>query len=324
MYKLNLLIVDDVKANIYSMKQVLENQDINIIEAYSGKEALFLLMNQPIDLVLLDIHMPDISGYEIAHLIRDNPKTKTLPIIFITAASQSDHLQLKGYESGAVDVIFKPVNSAVLLGKIQVFHQLIHTKKLLEEDNLKLNQMKDEIQKIAYTDELTQIPNRRKIMLEAKSSFESSVKKSQFYSLLMIDIDNFKFFNDEFGHNRGDQVLIKVSKAIMDAIPEFKYLAGRYGGEEFLSVLPDCPKEETLEIAEQIRKNVENLNLRYFHQSKVLTVSIGATSLVPLPKDDFTNLIDIADIAMYQAKQDGKNQVCFLKPKKISDLVSVE
>lgn len=312
MNRFNVLIVDDVPKNIYSLSEVIRanNNNINVIEASSGEECLWALLKKEIDIIVMDINMPNMNGFETAQFIQSTKKTKHIPIIFITATNQDIDIDLKCYDSGGIDIIYKPINPKILVSKLNLLYDLIHTKKLLETQVIELKklneinkQMKQKIEEIATTDFLTEIPNRRQINMYC----DALSKNAQDVTMMMIDLDNFKQYNDLFGHQKGDIALRAVAEVINNSLDETGFV-GRYGGEEFLAIFTQCPKEKASEAANNIITNIHNLKLNNpGNQTRYLTASIGIAHAFIKDFNDLEVMINHADQALYNAKNSGKN-----------------
>jgi diguanylate cyclase (GGDEF)-like protein len=315
--KVKVLLVDDIKANLISLKAVLDNEELDIYEALDGNSALRILMKQEIDLVLLDVQMPDINGFEVAQLMKENKRTAHIPIIFVTAISKENKYIFKGYDVGAVDYLFKPINNEILRSKVRVFVRLQQQAKIIkaktEELQDKVRQLEiaeKKLSNLARLDGLTGVYNRRAYDEIFEQNWKISIRNMSEISMLMIDIDDFKYFNDTYGHAQGDECLKSVVSAISDSVNRASDVVARYGGEEFAVILFDTGLSGASKVAENIRRNVENLNIKNNPQGsfKTVTVSIGVACM--LPKIDIKReiLLDRADQALYEAKESGKNK----------------
>lgn len=318
MGKINILVVDDVKQNRYALEQILDDDKHKIFLASSGAECLELLLHQTIHIVLLDIQMPEMDGFEVATFIRNNPKTTQIPIIFITAVNQTDHIDLEGYQSGAIDIIYKPINQVILKQKINTLVEFIEIQQILEKQvneltllNEKTQRMKEEIERLASIDYLTQTMNRR-ILDESFERFLNSAKRNENpISVLMLDLDNFKHYNDYFGHQKGDEALKTISAVLKETVKRPLDTIGRYGGEEFMIILPETDEEGAKEVASNILKNVRAKKIKHAKttNSEILTVSIGVASVIPNEKIAKEDMIELADKKLYLAKDSGRD--CF-------------
>jgi two-component system, cell cycle response regulator len=407
-----ILIVDDLIQNIQVLGRTLETQGYSITYALSGKEALQRLQAIQPDLILLDLLMPEMSGLEVCEQIKKNSNYQHIPILFLTASHEEEHL-IEAFEKGAADYVTKPFRSTELLARVQTHIQLKRQTRQLQQSENKLNtivtyikdgilivdesgvvkfanpaaaqmfdrQLSDlidhelglpivigkvaeldiirsrgilgraeitvgetewleqkvsivamrdvsernqieqklrialnkqkvfsqKLKKLANTDVLTGIPNRRNILATSKKEFQLTQRDHETFSILIIDIDHFKFVNDSYGHLIGDQVLKEISQLLV------KYLrnvdtVGRLGGEEFMIILPATELQEAMEIAERLCEQIRNLEIYTTSQSIKITISIGVTAYQPNDQND-TAMLKRADDALYQAKESGRDRV---------------
>ncbi|MEW6088017.1 MAG: diguanylate cyclase [bacterium] len=450
--KVSILVVDDRPENLTALEATLDQPDLKIVKALSGTEALAKLLEEDFALILLDVQMPDMDGFETAKLMRGIDKTKHIPIIFVTAINKDQKYVFRGYESGAVDYIFKPLDPDILKSKVNVFVELYRQKNRLEEINLELstlyklmsvvsttidfnllanhivevivkNKLLDVLNKalffivqdnklviksqygfsddficirenvemgkclcglaaktgdviispdsekdanhniklngdphghiiipikdsegicgvvclytpkdikvserkiqllktvgmqlgiaieksklyektkdLSLHDALTGLANRRLMDIILERTFISAKKYNGMCSVIMLDIDYFKKYNDKFGHQAGDELLVKIANKILDIIKTTD-LVVRYGGEEFLILLPETDLTRAAEIAEKIRTIIE--------KETEVTVSLGCSSF----KNEYNKkeeIIEKADNALYTAKKEGRNKV---------------
>jgi len=313
--KVPILIVDDLPQNILALEAVIADMGFEIITARSGNDALRFSLKHDFALILLDVQMPGMNGFEVARLIRSNPKTNHFPIIFVTAGMKDLLDQIEGYETGAVDYLMKPFEPVILRSKVRVFQELYQQRKVIEkfysnleqiveERTAELQEANDTISRLAATDELTRLSNRRSFN-ESLAAALSAARRHEFaLSLVMIDLDHFKNINDTFGHSEGDLIL----KAFADLLREMirtEDVAARWGGEEFIIILPHTPREAAAALAERIRIAFEQHSVNA--KPVTLSASFGVVQLQE--GDDVDNLIRRADDALYRAKHEGRNQV---------------
>jgi len=323
-FTIKILIVDDIEANLFSFRAVLAREGLQIFEANNGNTALKILMKEDIDIVLMDVQMPDINGFEVAQLMRENIRTMNIPIIFITAINKEERYMFKGYELGAVDYLYKPISNELLRSKVKVFVKLQLQSKIIEaksnELKIKIEELEKaekELYRITRTDQLTGVLNRRAIDESLDLIWRRAIRNKSSVTLLMIDIDNFKNYNDTYGHVEGDVCLRKVARMIADTLLRPYDIAARFGGEEFIVLLPETDVIGGKKVAEQIRKNVENMSIENSIEgdSGIVTISIGLAGIVPVSNDEKEMLLQCADEAMYRAKGSGKNR-CLVYEKK--------
>ncbi len=323
--KTYILTVDDRPENLVALEALLESPELNIVKAASGNEALSLVLEHDFAIVLLDVQMPEMDGYETAKLMRGIKKCKSVPIIFLTAiSSEREHL-FRGYEAGAVDILFKPIEPDILMSKVKIFLELHHQRKLIDEQALELKlkieellEVKQKLEKsngilegLSTIDGLTGIPNRRCFDGFIDREWGRAVRNGMPLSIIMIDIDYFKAYNDHYGHQAGDECLRQLGKVLKDTVKRSVDIVARYGGEEFVAALVDTDMKAALMVAEKIRLNVEALNMTHASSpiGKRVTISMGVATEVSNQYPSFAALINIADKALYQAKRKGRNKI---------------
>jgi diguanylate cyclase (GGDEF)-like protein len=318
---INILIVDDRPENLLVLESLLENMECNIIKATSGNQALGLLLEYDFALVLLDVQMPDMDGFETAELMRISSKTRFIPIIFVTAISKEQKCIFKGYEVGAVDYLFKPIEPIILQSKVRVFLDLYKQKKLIEEqaqllkikvkELSELQQANHRLENLSLSDGLTGISNRRSFDQYIDVIWKSFKRSDKPLSIIMADIDYFKAYNDNYGHIEGDACLIKVARCMVSSVKRPLDLVARYGGEEFCVILPETDSVNALLVAERIRENLKALRIphEYSQASEFVTLSLGVATMLPGETFAIKEFIDNADKALYKAKSEGRDMV---------------
>ena len=291
-----ILIVDDTPTNIQVLAESLR-ADYRVKVATSGQAALEIVARDNPDLVLLDVMMPGMDGYDVCRRLKQQPETQNIPVIFVTARTETVDEEL-GLNLGAVDYIAKP------------FHLAIVKSRVRNHINLKLKT--DLLESLALLDGLTNIPNRRRFDEALEQEWKRSVRTGTPLSLIMSDIDFFKRYNDNYGHGMGDICLKQVATALAAAITRPSDLVARYGGEEFVALLPETDAEGARLIAERFRSNAEALQIPHERSdaSRWVTVSVGVASLIPKAEDAFQELMKQADHMLYRAKELGRNRVC--------------
>jgi diguanylate cyclase (GGDEF)-like protein len=291
-----VLIVDDQSTNIKVLANGLKD-DYVIQAADSGKKALRLAetLPQP-DIILLDVVMPEMDGFEVIKALKNNPQTQNIPVMFVTALDGSIDEQ-RGLELGAVDYITKPFKLPII--KVRVGSQI----------NLKIKT--DLLELESHLDGLTGIANRRQFDETLKKESQRLVRNGQPLGLIMLDIDNFKPFNDHYGHGKGDECLIKVAQAIGSVFQRSADLFARYGGEEFVVLMPETDAEGVRTMAEKIRQAVWALNFNHAYSSVAerVTISVGGISATVDSEAAAKTLLKQADKALYKAKENGRNKV---------------
>lgn len=291
-----ILIVDDEADNVTLLEKRLHAEGYKTLLAYSGEEALQLAQHELPNLIILDLMMPGLSGYDVAQTLQNNPDTADIPYIFLTAKSTIDN-RVWGLEMGASDYIVKPFHFKELLARINKI--LKNSKQLshLKSENLKLQQL-------SIVDDLTSLYNRR--YFSERLAEETKRAERYHYSLacIMIDIDHFKKINDSYGHLIGDRILQELADIIRSSTRVVDVVA-RFGGEEFVILLPQTNLQGGLLAAEKIRCKTES-HLFDDEEGIKITVSIGVSCYEE--GQDSMNLIHHADLALYNAKNSGRNQ----------------
>jgi len=291
----SILIVDDEVSNIEILSAVLE-EDHDIYFATSGLEAIEIARSSLPDLILLDVLMPGTDGYEVCNRIKGDPLLADVPVIFTTALGDQE-AEVKGLTLGAIDYIHKPISPVVVRARVR--------------NHLDMKRMRDDLAKLAVTDALTGLGNRR--MLEKALNVETSrlATNGGQLSVIILDIDFFKKFNDLYGHTAGDRCLTMVAAALNRAVHHASELTIRYGGEEFACVLPETRHEEAMAIAHGIRERVEGLNIPHSGSevAGIVSVSLGVATAPCVPGASPEAWIRAADKQLYIAKAAGRNMV---------------
>ncbi|MEG3638027.1 diguanylate cyclase [Magnetococcus sp. PR-3] len=297
--KATILIVDDEKINLDILINLFKSE-YRTIAAKSGVQALKRLQGGLVpDLILLDIMMPEVDGFEVCRQIKDNIQTRDIPIIFITGR-QTDADEVAGFEVGAVDYIRKP------------FHPLVVRSRV--KTHIDLKQHKDMLERMVIQDGLTGIANRRRFDQFLAYEWERALRYQRTFSLMLMDIDYFKRYNDHYGHTDGDSCLKQVADAIANAMPRPMDLAARYGGEEFACVLPETCHEGAVTVANRVLHGIRELEIPHGPSdiAPYVTISVGISSVLPSQDGDANHLVERADQALYQAKDKGRNQLYYL------------
>ena len=291
-----ILIVDDAPRNISLLGELLKDK-YNIQVANNGEKAIRIAQEDTqLDLVLLDVMMPKMDGYEVCERLKKDERTRKIPIIFITGKDREQD-EIKGFELGAVDYITKPFNPVIVRARVKT--------------HLELKRYRDFLEDMSLIDGLTGIPNRRKFDEYYETTWNLAIREEHYHSILMLDIDLFKLYNDHYGHQAGDECIVKIAQALQGMVKRKTDLVARYGGEEFVCILPDTPKEDAFELAEMLRLGIEALNIEHATStvSKCVTVSVGVSTIRPIDGMVDQGLIKAADDALYCSKEKGRNRV---------------
>lgn len=288
-----ILLVEHNSNNTKLLKEVLLNEGYTVHTTDNGLEVLDLAIKIRPDIILLDIKMPGLDGFEVCKLLKKSYEIKDIPVIMVTAKYTSSYVK-KALELGAFDYIKKPFDEEEIIAR---------TKSALR---FKFQQ--DKLKEMAMKDSLTGLYNHGLLIELFEKEFSRHNRMKKNISFVMIDIDNFKGVNDNFGHLTGDMVLREVSNIIINSIRKGD-IAGRYGGEEFSIVLCDIDKEISFSICERIRENIENFNFSTDDKSIDVTVSIGICFKNIEDNISSTEMIKRADFALYKAKKNGRNKL---------------
>ncbi|MDX9795696.1 MAG: diguanylate cyclase [Arcobacteraceae bacterium] len=292
--KQTILIVDDMTTNLLILSDLLKDE-YSIKVAKNGQKALDIVhSSDEVDIILLDIMMPDIDGYEVCRELKSNPKTKNIPIIFVTA-KDNDADEEYGLNLGAIDYITKPFNKAIV--------------KLRIKNHLELKLKSDLLEELSMYDGLTHIPNRRFFDEVFQSTYKEVKRENKSLAVMMIDIDFFKLYNDNYGHGKGDETLKKVAQALQMTLKRPTDLVARYGGEEFIVLLKDIGEENVKKVALNLLQAVQELQIthEYSKVEQIVTISIGVAYKTASSLINKVELLICADKALYDVKRTSRN-----------------
>ncbi|MDJ1179274.1 diguanylate cyclase [Roseofilum sp. BLCC_M91] len=320
----DILIVDDLPDNLRLLSQMLTQQGYKVRKAINGEMAIASCTAQLPDLILLDINMPGMNGYQVCDRLKASPMTAEIPIIFLSALDEANH-KLQAFKSGGLDYITKPFQVEEVLARVEHQITLCCQQKKLKEELQKLKQevnqqqqTQQNLERLVTLDELTQLSNRRHFNDYLKQEWKRLFSLpsytrgySQALSLILADVDYFKLYNDTYGHVKGDRCLQRVAQTMKRVVTHSGALVARYGGEEFAVILPNASSDYALQVAELIRVEVEALNIphRQSQVSSYVTVSLGVACRFPNSDLSPEDLIASADRSLYHAKQQGRNSV---------------
>lgn len=287
-----ILLVDDTVENLDILAELLKAYDI--IDATNGKDALEVILKEKVDLILLDIMMPDMNGYEVCKKIKENTLTKDIPIIFITAKIDEDSIE-KAYDMGGSDYITKPFKPKELLARVK--------------RELQLQDLENELKLLAATDPLTKLYNRRYFSQISEYIMDLAKREKQNLSIIILDIDKFKNVNDTYGHQVGDETIVKLAD-ILRICQRKSDIICRYGGDEFVMLLPNTPIDGASTVANNIRKTVEQNTILLDNKEELkFTVSIGVSQVNFDSENSIESTLKRADKALYETKEKGRNMV---------------
>ena len=291
-----LLIVDDQPTNIRVLHELFR-EDCDVFMATSGEQAISVCQAQLPDLILLDVVMEGMDGHEVCRRLKVDPMTQGIPIIFITAQQQESD-EVLGLELGAVDFITKPINTTIVRARVRT--------------HLTLKLQSNLLRSMALIDGLTGVANRRKFNEDLLADWRQCFREKKPLSLILVDVDYFKRYNDRYGHLAGDDCLKSVAQTLSETVRRPYDLVARYGGEEFACVLPNTVLSGAVEIAERMQERVRTLGIEHAASDvdRVLTISLGVATLTPTGELGFEALIEAADKQLYAAKNAGRARVC--------------
>lgn len=319
-----IVIVDDTTFSLEVTKAFLNAAGyMDVFMVQSAKKLFRLIDGDPelgfvdIDLILMDIVMPDIDGIVACQQVKERPGMIDVPIIMLTASMEKDDLQL-AFSAGAMDYIKKPLDKVELLARVRsalkLKHEIVRRKaresELLEATR-QLQIANERLKDLSFSDGLTDLPNRRHFNQTIWEEFQRSEREKTPLSFIILDIDYFKLFNDAYGHLKGDDCLKLVASTLQETLNRPGDFIARYGGEEFAVILPNTNDSGAFNIAEIMRASVEEMKIAHISSSisEYVTVSVGVATRCPEQKSSLEELILVADKALYCSKQEGRNRV---------------
>ncbi|MDR2542595.1 MAG: diguanylate cyclase [Treponema sp.] len=293
-----LLIVDDDRLSVQILTHIL-GPDYEIYTATDGLSAVEKAKEYKPDLILLDIIMPIMDGYETLLELKNSEETCKIPVILITSLDDCEN-EVKGLSLEAADYITKPFSDKIVKLRVKNQIQIINQLRTIEH--------------LSMIDQLTNLPNRRSFDNRLRIEWQHAIREKTPISILIMDLDKFKYLNDTYGHQCGDFVLQEVAKIFFNSLRRSGDFTARWGGEEFVVLLPNTPLSGAVDFAEMIRSSVENSSIKYLDDYILnITISIGINSLIPDQCNSIDDFISLADKGLYLAKQAGRNRVFSLK-----------
>jgi len=293
--KSTIMIVDDEMLNRHVLMTSLK-QEYNIVIAQTGEQALEKVFEEKVDIILLDVIMPGMNGFDVLVKLKESKETMNIPVIFITGLTSAAD-ETKGLILGAVDYITKPFNIDIVRARVKTHLKIVKQMRLIES--------------LGLIDSLTDLANRRRFDQQLKIEWARATREKTPISLLMLDVDRFKTYNDTFGHPMGDALLQTLSQTFKQCARRPTDLIARIGGEEFAVILPSSDLNGALLVGESIRKSVEDLATPSgYDPEKPVTISIGVESAIPGGDITIEDFVKTCDQKLYTAKRTGRNKVC--------------
>jgi diguanylate cyclase (GGDEF)-like protein len=319
---MNILIVDDSEDQLLILKAILSSEGYKNIHLAESADKAFKFLGlkgkkkkSEIDLILMDVTMPGINGIEACKRLKKEEPLKDIPVIMVTAHREEMHLEA-AFKAGAMDYITKPINKIELLARVHSALRLkmeTDSRKEREREMLEMAEKLDEANKqltrMSYLDGLTSVPNRRYFEEFFTREWKNAVRVGSYISLIMLDIDCFKAYNDTYGHLNGDDCLKKIATRLSEILKRPRDFLCRYGGEEFVAVLPDTDEKGALEVANRFLLETKKLKIPHKNSSadKNVTISIGLITAKPGRKEKRNSIMHKVDKALYEAKKAGRN-----------------
>ncbi len=289
-----ILIVDDSPLQAAQLKSILDNEyDVTVAQA--AEDGLCRASCENYSLILLDVVMPGMDGFTLLKKLQEEIITQSIPVILITSLSDVEHEQ-RGLVLGAVDYITKPFYSAIVQARVNTHIKLYNYRRQVEEQSM--------------TDQLTGIANRRRYDRYSMVKWNEAARLQVPFSICMFDIDNFKIYNDTFGHPAGDKVIAAIAKTVSSHLQRGTDFLARYGGEEFVALFMGDHSDKIFEHLKRIRQAIEDLHIPHNPSvSEWVTVSVGGVTVVPTAESAYGSYLKVADTMLYDAKKHGRNRV---------------
>lgn len=300
---MKILLVEDSATLRAIMLSYIKKLGHESIIACSGEESLQVLESNNVDMIIMDVEMPGLNGYETTHLIREYLGSHWIPIIFVSGMS-SDKSLAEGIDAGGDDYLIKPVSMVILQAKIRAMERLCAMRD-------EMNDLNQELIELSQRDPMTQLYNRRAFNEKAEEYWRVATRNNEPLTVLLLDIDHFKLYNDSYGHLAGDECIENVANALRRCFNRPGDIVARYGGEEFVILLPNTTHQGAEYVAEQMRIAVAELEIRHKASptGRFLSVSIGGSSISYTTGTDLQSQIELADKALYDSKDQGRNKV---------------
>ena len=295
-----ILVVDDSPVQAAQLKSILDS-NFDVVVAQTAEEGLRLASAESFALILLDVVMPGMDGFTLLKKLQEEVITRNIPVILITSLSDEESEE-RGLVLGAVDYISKPFKPLIVKARVNTHIKLYNYRRQVERQSM--------------TDQLTGIANRRWYDLYSVMKWNEAVRLQVPFSICMFDIDNFKVYNDTFGHPAGDKVIASVAKTAAAHLQRSTDFLARYGGEEFVALILGGSTEKVFTHIKKIRRALEDLHIPQNPSvSPYVTVSIGGVTVLPRAEDSFASYLKVADTMLYDAKKHGRNRVVWVGDK---------
>jgi diguanylate cyclase (GGDEF)-like protein len=292
----NILVVDNENANRNALREILHNEH-HLEFAATGKEAVDFILDRKPDLILLDLHLNDIDGFDLLLKFKEMDEARDIPVILLSGRASAEDEE-KGLYLGAIDYLTRPFHSAIVTSRIRIQLEVVKHIRTIE--------------RLGMIDALTDIPNRRFFDMRIKEEWRRTCRHKSCMSILMLDVDQFKNYNDTYGHPQGDQLLKFIGRVLSNNLHRPSDMAARLGGEEFAVLLGDTDTTGAIKVAEAIRRDVET-GVVFTPQGEPtsITISIGVSTVIPTMEGEIGDFIQQADKYLYMAKETGRNRVVF-------------
>lgn len=302
-----IVVLDDNSQNLKLISDVLEDAGYDVslcLNSYQLLDYLDEEIELP-DIIILDVMVPDIDGFEVCKRVKNNDRTKDIPVIFLSAKTETVDI-VYGLGVGGVDYITKPFRPIELVARIQTHIEIKNIRDELQEKNNELILLNQQLEEYAIKDPLTKLYNRRMMLTKFDEEISRCKRNNDVFSVILLDIDKFKQVNDNYGHNFGDEVL-KIFSSLLMSTKRLEDFVARWGGEEFLIILPHTDKKGALVVAQRIKDKIHDYEYNYNDIRIHITATFGIAEFSL--EDTIEKLIKKADFALYYGKDHGRNQI---------------